>query len=164
MAISLVAVAASVIAFGITLAAPMPRQPAAQLDKFLEDRGLVIGIGDYWTASITTVASDGVVTVRPVISTPAGRVVRYQRQSDEAWYTNQPFDFLVYDTSRPWGGVDAISASLTFGRVARTYAVGGYRVLVWRHPLRVSGSSVPTPPIRPTSFLPPAPRPTEPLS
>jgi hypothetical protein len=164
VAISLFAVAGAVTAFGFTLAAPIPRQPAAQLDKFLEDRGLVVGIGDYWSASITTVASDGVVTVRPVISTPAGRVVLYQRQSDRAWYTNQPFDFLVYDTSRPWGGVDAISASRTFGRMARTYAVGNYRVLVWRHPLRVTGSSVPTPAIRSTSSVRRAMSATQPLS
>lgn len=139
--VGLAALVSLVAAFGFTLAAPMPEQQSAQLDKFLQARGLVVGIGDYWSASITTVATDGAVTVRPVISTPAGRVVRYQRQSDEAWYTSQPFQFLVYDTSRPWGGVDAVSASLTFGRAARAYAVGPYRVLVWRHTLRVSGAS-----------------------
>ena len=85
-------------------------------------------------------ATGGVVTVRPVISTPAGRVVRYERQSAATWYTNQPFEFLVYDTARPWGGIDATTASLTFGPVARTYVVGPYRVLVWRHPLFVPGT------------------------
>ena len=124
-------------AFGFTLGAPTPAQPFAQLDTFLENRQLVTGIGDYWSASITTVASGGAVTVRPVISNPAGRVVRYERQSAATWYTNQPFEFLVYDTARPWGGVDAMTASSTFGPVARTYAVGSYRVLVWRHLLFV---------------------------
>jgi len=133
-------VAAFAAAFGFTLAAPMPKQPYAQLDKFLEARQLVVGIGDYWSASITTVATSGGVTVRPVITTPAGRVVRYQRQSALTWYTNQSFEFLVYDTARPWGGIDATTASLTFGPVARTYAVGPYRVLVWGHPLSVPGA------------------------
>jgi hypothetical protein len=144
-AICLAVVAAFTAAFGFTLAAPVPTQPSAQLDSFLEARHLVVGIGDYWSASITTVATGGIVTVRPVIATPAGRVVRYERQSAATWYTNQPFEFLAYNTSRPWGGVDANSASLTFGPVARTYAVGPYRVLVWRHPLVVPGTGLPPP-------------------
>ena len=139
-AVCVAVVAAFAAAFGFTLAAPMPKQPNAQLDKFLEARQLVVGIGDYWSASITTVATSGGVTVRPVITTPAGRVVRYQRQSARTWYTNQSFEFLVYDTARPWGGIDATTASLTFGPVARTYVVGPYRVLVWGHPLSVSGT------------------------
>ncbi len=140
-AVCLAVVAAFTAAFGYTLAAPVPKQPVAQLDRFLESRQLVVGIGDYWSASITTVATGGAVTVRPVISTPAGRVVRYRRQSAVVWYTNQSFEFLVYDTSRPWGGVDATTASSTFGPVARTYAVGPYRVLVWGHPLSVPGTA-----------------------
>jgi hypothetical protein len=139
-AVCLVVVAAVAAAFGFTLSGPMPTQSFAQLDKFLEARQLDVGIGDYWSASITTVASGGVVTVRPVISTPDGRVVRYQRQSAATWYTNQPFEFLVYNTARPWGGIDAITASSTFGQVGRTYVVGPYRVLVWRHPLYVPGT------------------------
>jgi hypothetical protein len=132
-----VVAAAFVAAFAFTLAAPMPRQPASRLGTFLEARQLDVGIGDYWSASITTVATDGVVTVRPVISTRAGSVVRYERQSAASWYARQPFEFLVYDTARPWGGVDARTASVTFGPGARTYAVGPYRVLVWRHALFV---------------------------
>ena len=145
-AVCLAFAAAFAAAFGFTLAAPMPKQPFAQLDRFLEARHLAVGIGDYWSASIATVATAGVVTVRPVISTPSGRVVRYERQSAESWYTNQPFDFLVYDTARPWGGIDATTASSTFGPVARTYIVGPYRVLVWRHPLFVPGMG--SPPVR----------------
>ena len=141
-AVCLAVVAAFTAAFGFTLAAPMPKQPVAQLDRFLESRQLVVGIGDYWSASITTVATSGTVTVRPVISTPSGRVVRYQRQSAVTWYTNQSFEFLVYDTARPWGGIDATTASSTFGPVARTYVVGPYRVLVWGHPLSVPGTSI----------------------
>lgn len=139
-AVCLAVVAASAAAFGFTLAAPIPTQPSSQLDSFLEARRMAVGIGDYWSASITTVATEGVVTVRPVIATPAGRVVRYQRQSAGSWYTGQPFEFLVYNTSRPWGGIDATSASSTFGPIARSYVIGPYRVLVWRHPLFVSAT------------------------
>lgn len=138
--------AAFAAAFGFTLASPMPKQPAAKLGTFLEARQLVVGIGDYWSASITTVATGGAVTVRPVISNRAGSVLRYERQSAASWYTNQPFEFLVYDTARPWGGIGARSASLTFGPVARTYVVGSYRVLVWRHPLFVPDTGRRLPP------------------
>ena len=154
-AICLALVTALAAAFGFTLAAPMPRQPYAQLDRFLEARQLVVGIGDYWSASITTVATSGVVTVRPVITTPAGRVVRYQRQSAVTWYTNQPFEFLVYDTARPWGGIDATTASLTFGRVARTYVVGPYRVLVWGHRVSVPGTGFSPLPVHPDTAVRP---------
>lgn len=143
LALGLAAIAALIAAFGFTLTAPEPGQRAAQLDSFLEARQLVVGVGDYWTASITTVATGGDVTVRPVIATPSGRVVRYQRQSAEAWYTNQPFQFLVYDAARRWGGVDANSASRTFGSGAHVYAVGPYRVLVWPHRLSVSAKGWP---------------------
>ncbi len=85
-------------------------------------------------------ATEGVVTVRPVIATRGGHVVRYQRQSAASWYTNQPFEFLVYNTARPWGGIDATSATSTFGPVTRSYVIGPYRVLVWRHPLFVSAT------------------------
>jgi hypothetical protein len=136
----LVVVAASTAAFGFTLAAPIPTQPSVQLDSFLEARQLAVGIGDYWSASITTVATEGVVTVRPVIATRAGHVVRYQRQSAGSWYTHEPFEFLVYNTARPWGGIDATSASSTFGPIARSYVIGPYRVLVWRHPVFVSAT------------------------
>ena len=120
----LVVVVVATVAFGFTLTGTVPKQPVTQLDSFLEARQLDVGIGDYWSSSIATVTADGAVTVRPVISTPAGRVVRYERQSDASWYKNQPFDFLVYDTKRPWGGVGPISASSTFGPAARTYKVG----------------------------------------
>jgi hypothetical protein len=143
VAVGLAAIAAFIAAFGFTLTAPVPGRQSAQLDTFLEARQLVVGVGDYWTASITTVATGGDVTVRPVIATPSGRVVRYQRQSSEAWYTNQPFQFLVYDTARRWGGVDALSASQTFGPGARVYAVGPYRVLVWPHRLSVTAKGWP---------------------
>ena len=139
-AVCLAVVAAIGTAFGFTLVGPMPKQSFAQLGKFLEARQLDVGIGDYWSAAITTVATAGVVTVRPVISTPGGLVVRYQRQSAATWYTNQPSEFLVYDTARPWGGIDATAASSTFGPAARTYVVGPYRVLVWRHPVYVPGT------------------------
>lgn len=123
---------------GYSIAAPSPSRPFAQLGRFLHSHDLRQGVGDYWSASITTVSSAGSVTLRPVIANLDGRLVRYQRQSAATWYAHKSFQFLVYDTARPWGGVNAASASATFGPVERTYVVGTYRVLVWSHPVSVS--------------------------
>jgi hypothetical protein len=114
-----------------------PARPAAQLGRFLEAHGLHNGIGDYWSSSIVTVGTDGAVTIRPVTVNPAGRVVRYERQSSGAWYAGQSFQFLVYNTAIP-EGVDSTLAASTFGPIERTYRVGPYRVLVWPHLLSVT--------------------------
>jgi hypothetical protein len=143
-------VAALAVGLGFNVTAPAPSRTYAQLGQFLEAHHLHHGIGDYWTASITTVATRGSVTLRPVITTPHGKIVRYQRQSTASWYAHQPFAFLAFDTARPWGGVDTATASATFGPVARTYQVGTYRVLVWRHPIVVSSVGFsPIPPVKP---------------
>ena len=71
---------------------------------------------------------------------PSGRVVRYQKQSTAAWYARQPFEFLVFDTDKPWGGVNSATATATFGAPTQTYVDGTYRVLVWSHPLLVSAT------------------------
>ena len=137
--------AATVVAFGagfgLALAQPTPASPLAALDSFLHSHDLTNGVGDYWTASIITVETDNSVTVRPVIADPnrSYRVVRYQRQSSAAWYTGQPFQFLVYNIAQA-DGVNAQVAAATWGPIAHTYDVGTYRVLVWSHPLPVSAS------------------------
>jgi hypothetical protein len=140
-------IAALAVGLGFNVTAPAPSRSFTQLGQFLEAHHLHHGIGDYWTASITTVATRGSVTIRPVITTPQGKIVRYGRQSTASWYEHQPFAFLVFNRARPWGGVDAATASATFGPVTRTYRVGTYQVLVWRD--RVVVSSVGFSPIPP---------------
>jgi len=131
---------ALLVALGFNVTSPAPARPYTQLGQFLEAHHLRHGMGDYWSASVTTVTTGDSVMIRPVITTPEGKVVRYQRQSTSSWYMDQPFAFLVYDTSRPWGGVDSATASATFGPVAHTYAVGTYRVLVWGRSVGVQAS------------------------
>ncbi len=123
------------VAFNVT--AHVPAAPYEALGQFLETHHLESGIGDYWSASITTVATSGSVQVRPVVAGPDNHLVRYERQSTATWYEAQSFQFLVYDTALPWGGVSAASGAATFGPVLHTYDVGTYRVLVWGHPLSV---------------------------
>lgn len=124
----------------LNVAAAAPGAPSLQLGQFLESRHLDRGLGDFWSASITTVETNGSVVVRPVVATQTLRLVRYQRQSAAVWYAGQSFQFLVYDTALPWGNVSLTSAAATFGPVAHTYSVGTYRVLVWDHPLSVLAS------------------------
>lgn len=121
---------------GIEVTGAQAGRPAQALAAFLEAHHLDQGVGDYWSASIVSVQSGGAVTVRPVIADGAAHLHRYARQSADQWY-GKPFQFLVYDTAQPWGGVDAISARASFGPVRTTYDVGIYRVLVWGHTLSV---------------------------
>lgn len=114
-----------------------PQQPVSTLGRFLEAHGLRTGLGDYWSSSIVTVDTDGAIKVRPVTSNPAGRIVRYERQSSATWYAGTSFQFLVYNTDLP-ENVDASGARATFGPVLRTYRVGPYRVLVWPHSIALS--------------------------
>jgi hypothetical protein len=136
-------VVTAVFAASFVITAVQPVQPVtgSELAAFLADRGLTNGIGTYWTSSMTTVASGGGVTIRPVIA-DHGRLVRYGRQGTADWYAGQQFQFLVYDTTDPWGGVDADTAAATFGPVAATYRVAGYRVLTWAHPLTIDPQHV----------------------
>jgi hypothetical protein len=121
------------------LAQSVLSQPQTGLGNFLEAHKLTSGIGDYWSASITTVVTNGQVTVRPVISNPTGKLVRYGRQSSAVWYKGQSFQFLVYTTATPFG-VDSVVASRTFGTPEQTYVIGSYHVLVWSHPISISPS------------------------
>jgi hypothetical protein len=129
-------VAVYLAAFCLQFSGPAAGERPAVLGRFLSAHHLTDGIADYWTASIVTVDTDGAVTLRPVIDGPAGRVVRYGRQSDADWYTGRSFGFLVFDTTLPL--VDASDATATFGTVTKSYAVDGYEVLVFAHRLRVS--------------------------
>ncbi|MGA8726339.1 MAG: hypothetical protein WB565_14995 [Acidimicrobiales bacterium] len=117
--------------------ATYPSQPVPELASFLAAHHLDLGVGDYWSSSITTATTNGAVTVRPVTENPQGKVVRYERQSDADWYAGTSFQFLVFDPLAP-GAVDKTGAITTFGAPAREYRVGPYRVLVWNHPLTVS--------------------------
>jgi hypothetical protein len=120
------------------VSAPEPTQPVANLATWLVAHQLTNGVGDYWSASITTVESRGLVIVRPVLATSDNLIARYPRESQASWYGDTPFQFLVFNTSNIWISVDSYSATETWGTPAHTYAVGTYRVLIWSHPISVA--------------------------
>ena len=51
-------------------------------------------------------------------------------ESTSSWYAGQHFQFLVYQLP-VYEGVDAASATKTWGAPPQTYLVGSCRVLVW---------------------------------
>ena len=128
------------VGFALFLRGPSAARPASGLSSFLSAHRLTLGVGDYWSSSILSVESGGSVLVRPVVATPAGRLVRYDKQSSAGWYDGAAFQFYVYDAGFIWDGDDRAVAAATFGRPARTYVFGSYRVLVWPHTVTVSSS------------------------
>ncbi len=137
--VGLLAFAGLAAGLGYELSPPQPVNPAVGLAQWLEAHDLHNGVGDYWAASITTVASGGAVAVRPVGTDPTGRLVRRPNQSSSSWYSNQRFQFLVYGVP-VYDDVDATSATSTWGPPVRRYTVGQFRVLVWSETITVPPS------------------------
>jgi hypothetical protein len=127
---------------GLELNAPSPPQPVIMLDKFLLAHNLRSGIGDYWAASVVSVQSDGAIQIRPVVANLHKIIVPDGRQATASWYENQHFQFLVYQND-PYGRVDALTVTGTFGPPETTWVVGTYHVAIWAHPITVSGPAFP---------------------
>ena len=123
---------------GYELAQPVPFNQYQAGAKFLEQHKLYYGVGDYWSSSIVTVSSNDAVRVRAVTQWANGKLVRYSRESSRQWYSGKRFQFLIYNPGRPFGNVNAVSATATFGVPERAYHVDGLEVLVWRHPFTVA--------------------------
>jgi hypothetical protein len=137
-AVGMAVIACYISCVALNLDTRAPVSKAAQLGGFLRTHHLRYGIGDYWSASLTTVDSSGSVEVRPVFSPDDDRLIRYDREAAATWYS-EPFRFLVYRLGTIWGNVDTQTAISTFGVPSRTYDVAGYyRVMVWDHTLQLS--------------------------
>ncbi len=117
----------------VNLRRPLPPQYAAGLATFLEQHHLSVGLGDYWSSSITTVESGGAVKIRPVIAGVNGRLIPYVRNSRPTWFTGR-YQFFVFEPPTPFGNANQTAAELTFGKPAQIYAIPGYIILVWSTP------------------------------
>jgi hypothetical protein len=122
-----------------------PRPPATQaVASWLTANHLTAGIGDYWTANVTTVATSGRVAVRPV-DLSCGRFSPDAWESKESWYEPpSTATFLVLAlTSATGADGTAADAVAQFGAPVRTARIGAYEVLVWNHDLlpAVTGGS-----------------------
>jgi hypothetical protein len=132
----LVGLAGYAAALGWSAASP-PRPPGTQaVASWLSARRLTEGIGTYWAANITTVATGGQVRVRPV-QLSCGRFVPDAWESRQSWYTPPATaTFLVLNLTSP-ASEDLAPASATaqFGAPGQTARIGAYEVMVWRHDL-----------------------------
>ncbi len=118
-------------------AASPPRPPVTQaVASWLTANHLPSGIGDYWTANVTTVATSGRVKVRPV-NLSCGRFSPDAWESRQSWY--QPPStatfLLIALTSAAGSDGTAADATAQFGPPQRTARIGAYEVLVWDHDL-----------------------------
>ena len=118
-------------------AASPPRPPVTQaVASWLTANHLTSGIGDYWTANVTTVATSGRVEVRPV-NLSCGRFSPDAWESRESWYQppNTATFLLLALTSAAGADGTAADATAQFGPPHRTARIGAYEVLVWNHDL-----------------------------
>ncbi len=126
------------VQFGYDLTLPNARRPEQALGQFLEAKHFRLGLADYPSSSILTVETKDSVKLRPVVAGTKGKLVRFERQSDDAWYRRQRFEFLVFNAKHPWRGVNEHSAALTFGTPSASYRVGDFEVLTWKSPLSIA--------------------------
>lgn len=142
-----VAVSLVIVTFGIDLAIYLshqaPVQPVTRLASFLEHHDLTTGVGDYWSASIVTVETEGAIVVRPITADALGHFYRFNRQSSATWYSGQPFEFFAFGAFNHERDVDKKFAIAMFGKPTHTYVIGSYRVLTWSQPLIFSSSLPP---------------------
>jgi len=116
-----------------TAAAHSPVPPQAQrLTAWLAAHHLRYGVGDSALGSVVTVSSGERVILRPLRVT-GGLVAASHWEAEQSWYDPQQHDatFAVLLGHSPSPG--AVRA--TFGPPARTYQVGPYTVLTYRHNL-----------------------------
>jgi hypothetical protein len=123
---------------------PPAGQPQTQaVASWLQARHLTSGIGDYWSANITTAATSGRVRVRAVTPTGCGQYAAYVWEAKQAWY--QPPEAATFMLTKPdstTAGAQVPAAAIAqFGRPVQTAAVDGYQIIVWDHNLLPAISS-----------------------
>ena len=133
-----VVLAGYIVAMAYNVSRPARPTPVKSVAAWLAAHGLRNGLGDYWQAQSTTLATGGVVTVAPLTAgPPAHSVYPYLWETKQAWvdphstYAN----FVVSEPGPPWPPVYGQLAAIRsfFGAPTHTYHVGAFTVLVWDH-------------------------------
>jgi hypothetical protein len=138
-ATSLAILAVYAAALGYAATSP-PRPPTTQaVASWLTANHLTAGIGDYWTANITTVATSGQVEVRAVAISCGrfGRFAPYAWESRQSWYqppATATFLLLALNGAAGANGTSA-DAIAQFGAAQRIARIGDYEIMVWNHDL-----------------------------
>ncbi len=103
--------------------------PVADLDTFLVDHHLQNGYGPDWLASLTTVHTQELVTIRPVISPNNDYIQPFHWLAENDWFASKA-TFLAYDRGNSFN-ISADVAIKTFIEPDDTYRIDNYLVLVW---------------------------------
>jgi hypothetical protein len=135
--------AGALVYYATRPAQPPTTQPVA---SWLTSRHLSAGLGDYWAANITTVATGGQVRVRSVVSS-CGRFIPDIWESKKTWYERpNTATFLVLAlTSGAGADGTPAQAQAQFGAAQQTARVGAYEILVWQHNLLPALTRAPAP-------------------
>jgi hypothetical protein len=140
-AVAVVSTGCFLAACGLQVSVPVDNPSIAGLVAFLESHHLHSGVGDFWGASLTTVWSNGKVSVRPLVPDADGVLEAFNRGETPGWFLGKQFQFVVYPASTSANatyGVSLLTATETWGPPTRTYLVSGYEVLLWSHPIEVT--------------------------
>jgi hypothetical protein len=100
--------------------------------RWLQQRGLFQGTGEYWSANLVTAMSGDAVQVRSVVP-DSGRLVPYVWVEDARWYGQTPQFVIWEDNNRT--GVTSDEVRATY-RVQRIQSVAGYRIALLSAPSR----------------------------
>ena len=105
-----------------------------QIASWLAARHLHTGLSGYWESNVVTLTSGDRVQIRTV-ALSGGRLVPSTLESKADWYDpdrNTANFVVLFPGVAGYPGFTQEQAVLaTFGKPARTYQVGPYRVLVW---------------------------------
>jgi hypothetical protein len=126
------ALACYLAALGYAAAQPPVPAPTQALAGWLAARHLTSGIGQYWTANLTTLASGGQVRVAPV-SSPAGRTA-YPWVARPEWYDPavSSANFVIAGTnSQDSTTLRASDVRRAYGPPARQFRYGQYIIMVY---------------------------------
>ncbi len=135
--------AGALVYYATRPAQPPTTQPVA---SWLTSRHLSAGLGDYWAANVTTVATGGQVRVRSVVSS-CGRFIPDIWESKKTWYERpNTATFLVLAlTSGAGADGTPAQAQAQFGAAQQAVRVGAYEILVWQHNLLPALTRAPAP-------------------
>ena len=133
-----VVLAGYLVSLGQAAGAPPVPPMNQQLATWLAAHHLRYGLSTYWQSSVVSLTTGGHIMVVPVATATktAGSLVRRDEwESAEDWYDPARHDAnFIVQLTKP-NGLPAFlppaSVANTFGRPAREYLVGPYRILVW---------------------------------
>jgi hypothetical protein len=124
-----------VAGLGYAAVQPAAAPQYADLAGWLRAHHLTAGLSGYHQASITTLASGGAVTLRPVTAGRGGRLAGYTWNASAAWFDpdshRATFLVLVAPGAPGSSGLTGAQAVATFGAPFSRYRYQQYEILVW---------------------------------